>query len=283
MCYCVEFNPICVEKYCKIAVDSVLKAKEHAASNLFDSLISNKIGEFDSLMLDTASVKYWYEFFDKSLDKVLAIHVGIFSALVTFAVAMILIKYWFDHSKFEDKIKEIKEKSEKEIEIIRNELAVVKQVADEVEDAKNNMEELLNKYNGDMITYNASIANDVKNVECKMKIFFEFKKIQNGFSLNQFEYFLLFIHNYLENANDNQRDDLLLWMITEKVWLFIGQSLNSNYLKSYKKVFHDIAFDFKVYTDAFSKRYPGSDLSDFEGLNTFCKSFGTEMKDLFKA
>ena len=87
---------------------------------------------------------------------------------------------------------------------------------------------------------------------------------------------------YLENANDNQRDDLLLWMITEKVWLFIGQSLNSNYLKSYKKMFHDIALDFKVYTDAYSKQYPGSDLSDFSGLNTFCKSFGAEMKDLFK-
>ena len=175
MCFCVDYNPMCMAKYCKSVVDSALKVKESIDSNLFDSLMANKINQFDSLMRDTISVKYWYNFFDNSLEKVLSIHVGIFSALVTFAVAMILIKYWFDHSKFEERIKEIEKERKEEIDVLKNELAVVKETANEVERAKKDMEELLNKYEGNLAVYNASITNDVKNVECKMKIFFEFK------------------------------------------------------------------------------------------------------------
>ena len=275
MCYCVDFNPVCVEKYCKAAIDSVLKVKEHAASNMFDSLISKKISDFDSLMLDTASVKYWYEFFDKSLDKVLAIHVGIFSALVTFAVAMILIKYWFDHSKFEKKIDEIQTKFKE----LSDELFVARQTSEKMEQAKSNMEKVLNEYNRDLLIYN---DRTMKISECKMKIFLGFKRVQNGSSLNDFDNFLNLINSCMKDADDALRDNLLLWMITEKIWTFIGLSLNSKYYEPYKNLYHNLAFDLKTYTDAYSKRYPGSDLSDFAGLNTFCKSFGIEKKKLFK-
>ena len=260
MCYCVDFNPACTGVYCKGAVDSVLKVKEYTVTNLFDSIISNKLHDFDSLMLDTASVKYWYEFFDKSLDKVLAIHVGIFSALVTFAVAMILVKYWFDHSKFEKKIEEI-----------RNKLSTAEQTVKEMELAKNETKRLLNEYNANLVDYN---ERAMKISEYKVRIFLEYNKIQNGFSLNEFDFFLSLINDCMKNADDASRNNVLLWMMTEKIWIFIGQSLNSKYMEPYKVLFHNLAIDLKMYTEAYSKQYPGSDLSDFAELNTFCSSFG---------
>ena len=72
------------------------KNDSSAVIDLFNHLWANAIHK------DTIVHNYWYTFYNDSFDKLMSVHIGLFTALIATAIAIFAYKYWLDNRTFND-------------------------------------------------------------------------------------------------------------------------------------------------------------------------------------
>ena len=136
----------CLEKKADFALRSIDEIHSKNVINLnhyYDSVSNSFLNNLDSTLIDTLAKSHWYSFYDNAFDKMLSSYTALFVALLTTAVAVYLLKYWYDNKVFKENFSKAQDKIGKKINDISQKWKdSSKEVTGQINEIKQQMESL---------------------------------------------------------------------------------------------------------------------------------------------
>ena len=129
-----------------MAIDSFHMIQEFHNHNTIDSC---------SCMCDSLSMNHWYNFYKDEYASLISTHAGLFGALITAAVTIFCVKFFYDKLVVEKKIDEILNNYKKEYDSYKKENL-------------NKIEGTLKDYKKDFDSYKEENLNKITNLESNL-------------------------------------------------------------------------------------------------------------------
>lgn len=278
-------------------IDSVFELKANIIDSAFNNSLTAKLGQLDSAMRDSLMSSQWCSFFSQSLDKVIATHVGLFTALITIAVAIFLTKYWFDNNKFNselekangkwnEEIKKLKDDlvsandAKKELEEMQKKLSEeVKKIKDDLTKAEETRDDLKKQYenNNTMLT---NFTNDLlaskQLYDRKIDLYVKVRMLDEHSPVGEIDDVLSDTCAHLvelEKFSFETMCTFVAWIEEKKVFADIFMLVNNKEMSEKRKL-HSIVLDLKKYTDKVNDKLQGQ--LDFQCIDDFFSQFQTD-------
>lgn len=151
------------------AMDSMYADIPTYMNKTYDSLQNGYIRNLDSSLVDTLGKVHWYNFYDNAFDKLVSSYTALFVALLTSAVALFLLKYWYDNKIFKENFdkakKNIKEKFDGIADLWNTELSNVKETLEESTNRMNDLDKIKRDFSyklDDIYVENYTIKEQLK-------------------------------------------------------------------------------------------------------------------------
>lgn len=145
----------CLEEKTNFALKSIDEIFSKSVANLshsYDSASNSFIKNLDSTLIDTLAKSHWYSFYDNAFDKMLSSYTALFVALLTTAVAVYLLKYWYDNKVFKEnfstaqnKISDISQKWKDSSKEVAEQIKEIKQQMESLKSMKGDFEKNIEK------------------------------------------------------------------------------------------------------------------------------------------
>lgn len=274
-------------------IDSVYRAKSNIVDSTFDSSLVDKLNQLDSAVIDSLMTNSWCSFFSQSLDKVIAIHVGLFTALVTVTVAIFLTKYWFDNNKFEHRLNEEKRRLTDDIEKLKENLkaaekaknemeATQKQVNNDLQNLKNDLsntietKDRLEKVSASLQSFTDEQLAYKKLNDTKLEIYVKCRLLERCDSVEQIKKVLTEICQYFstyESESIEKLSELISWIEEKNILKSIFDMIDGLSAEDSSSL-HLVVLGLKKYIDIVNAKLRGQ--LHFEFIDDFFKRFEPE-------